>query len=449
MAFENLSNKLSVVFKQLRGKGRLSEKDVKEAMREVRLALLEADVNFKIVKEFVAAVTEKAVGEEVLRGLNPGQSIIKIVNDELTTLMGSTHSKLSFSPNPPSVFMMVGLQGSGKTTTSGKIAAQLRKQGKNSLLVACDIYRPAAIKQLQVVGANLNIPVFEKGSQSPAQTAAEAVEHARGHGMDVVIVDTAGRLHIDDELMGELAEIKDAVRPQEILLVVDAMTGQDAVNVAENFSEKVGIDGIVITKLDGDTRGGAALSVRKITGKPIKYVGMGEKVDDLEPFYPDRMASRILGMGDIMTIIDKAQQAFDEDEALALEKKLRKNEFNLDDFLSQMQQVKKMGPLKNILGMMPGVADLKIDENDINEKAMGHVEAIIQSMTLKERANPNLLNGSRKRRIAAGSGRSIQEVNRLLKQFEEMKKMMKQFTDMGKQGKKRGKQTFGGLPFMK
>jgi len=449
MAFESLSNKLSAVFKQLRGKGKLSEKDVKEAMREVRLALLEADVNFKIVKEFVSVVTEKAVGDEVLRGLNPGQSVIKIVNDEMTTLMGSTQSKLSFSSSSPTVFMMVGLQGSGKTTTSGKIASQLRKQGKSPLLVACDIYRPAAIKQLQVVAANLNIPVFEKGGQSPAQTALEAVEHARGHGMDVVIIDTAGRLHIDDELMGELAEIKSAVRPQEILLVVDAMTGQDAVNVAENFSEKVGIDGIVITKLDGDTRGGAALSVRKITGKPIKFVGMGEKVDDLEPFHPDRMASRILGMGDVLTIIDKAQQAFDEDEALELERKLRKNEFTLDDFLTQMQQVKKMGPLKNILGMLPGAGDLKIDENDIDEKAMGHVEAIIQSMTPKERGNPGLLNASRKRRIAAGSGRNIQEVNRLLKQFEEMKKMMKQFTDMGKSGKKRGKQVFGGLPFMK
>ena len=449
MAFESLSNKLSAVFKQLRGKGKLSEKDVKEAMREVRLALLEADVNFKIVKEFVSAVTEKAVGDEVLRGLNPGQSVIKIVNGEMTTLMGSTHSKLSFSGNPPSVFMMVGLQGSGKTTTSGKIAAQLRKQGKSPLLVACDIYRPAAIKQLQVVAANLNIPVFERGGQSPAQTALEAVEHARGHGMDVVIIDTAGRLHIDDELMGELAEIKSTVRPQEILLVVDAMTGQDAVNVAENFSEKIGIDGIIITKLDGDTRGGAALSVRKITGKPIKYVGMGEKVDDLEPFHPDRMASRILGMGDVLTIIDKAQQAFDEDEALELERKIRKNEFTLEDFLTQMQQVKKMGPLKNILGMLPGAGGMKIDESDIDEKAMGHVEAIIQSMTPKERGNPGVLNASRKRRIASGSGRSIQEVNRLLKQFEEMKKMMKQFTDMGKSGKRRGKQGFGGLPFMK
>ncbi|MCL2396597.1 MAG: signal recognition particle protein [Defluviitaleaceae bacterium] len=449
MAFESLTTKLSGVFKQLRGKGKLSEKDVKEAMREVRLALLEADVNFKIVKEFVAAVTEKAVGDEVLKGLNPGQFVVKIVNDELTALMGSTQSKISFSNNPPSVFMMVGLQGSGKTTTSGKIAAQLRKQGKNPLLVACDIYRPAAIKQLQVVGNNLSIPVYEKGGQSPVQTALEAVEHARGHNMDVVIIDTAGRLHIDEELMDELAGIKAAVKPQEILLVVDAMTGQDAVNVAENFNEKIGIDGIVITKLDGDTRGGAALSVRKITGKPIKFVGMGEKVDDLEPFHPDRMAGRILGMGDIMTIIDKAQQNIDAEEAMALERKLRKNEFDLDDFLQQMQQVRKMGPLKNILGMIPGAGNINIDDDMVNEKTMGHVEAIIQSMTPKERSNPAILSGPRKRRIALGSGRSIQEVNRLLKQFDEMKKMMKQFSDMGKSGKKRGKMPFPNMPFMK
>jgi len=343
--------------------------------------------------------------------------------------------------------MMVGLQGSGKTTTSGKIAAQLRKQGKTPLLVACDIYRPAAIKQLQVVANNLNIPVFEKGGQSPVRTAAEAVEHARSHGNDVIIIDTAGRLHIDEELMEELAAIKSAVKPQEILLVVDAMTGQDAVNVAENFSEKIGIDGVVITKMDGDTRGGAALSVRKVTGKPIKFVGMGEKVDELEPFHPDRMASRILGMGDILTVIDKAQQAISEEDALALEKKLRKNDFNLDDFLQQMQQVKKMGPLKNILGMLPGMGNLKVDESAVNENAIAHVEAIIQSMTPKERANPAILGGSRKKRIATGSGRSIQEVNRLLKQFEDMKKMMKQFTDAGKSGKKRGKGNFPGMPF--
>ena len=447
MAFESLSNKLAGVFKQLRGKGKLSEKDVKEAMREVRLALLEADVNFKIVKEFVALVTERAVGDEVLRGLNPAQSVIKIVNEELTNLMGSTQSRLSFAPNGPSVFMMVGLQGSGKTTTSGKIAAQLKRQGKSPLLVACDIYRPAAIKQLQVVAGNLGIPVFEKGTQSPIKTAAEAVEHAKGHGMDVVIIDTAGRLHIDEELMDELTAIKTAVKPQEILLVIDAMTGQDAVNVAENFSEKIGVDGVVITKLDGDTRGGAALSVRKITGKPIKFVGMGEKVDELEPFHPDRMAGRILGMGDVLTMIDKAQQAISDEDAIALEKKLRKNEFDLDDFLQQMQQLKKMGPLKNILSMIPGMGNHKVDETSINEKAVGHVEAIIRSMTPKERANPAILNGSRKRRIAAGCGRSVQEINRLLKQFEDMKKMMKQFTDSGKYGKKRGKINFPGMPF--
>jgi len=447
MAFENLASKLAGVFKQLRGKGKLSEKDVKEAMREVRLALLEADVNFKIVKEFVASVTERAVGDEVLRGLNPAQSVIKIVNDELTELMGSTQSRLSFASNGPSVFMMVGLQGSGKTTTSGKIAAQLRKQGKTPLLVACDIYRPAAIKQLQVVANNLNIPVYEKGGQSPVKTAVEAVEHARSHGNNVVIIDTAGRLHIDDELMEELSAIKAAVKPQEILLVVDAMTGQDAVNVAENFSEKVGIDGVVITKMDGDTRGGAALSVRKVTGKPIKFVGMGEKVDELEPFHPDRMASRILGMGDILTVIDKAQQAITEEDAIALEKKLRKNEFDLEDFLQQMQQVKKMGPLKNIIGMLPGMGNLKVDESAVNENAIAHVEAIIQSMTPKERSNPSILGGSRKKRIANGSGRSIQEVNRLLKQFEDMKKMMKQFSDTGRSGKKRGKGNFPGMPF--
>jgi signal recognition particle subunit SRP54 len=447
MAFENLSSKLQNTFKNLRGKGKLTEKDVKEAMREVRLALLEADVNFKIVKDFVSAVTEKAVGDAVLKGLNPGQAVIKIVNEELTALMGSTQSKLTYANQPPTAYMMVGLQGSGKTTTTAKIAAQLRRQGKKPLLVACDIYRPAAIKQLQTLGSNLGIPVFEKGTQSPVETALEALEHARRMGLDIVIIDTAGRLHIDEELMGELVSIKNAAKPQEILLVVDAMTGQDAVNVAESFSEKIGIDGVIITKLDGDTRGGAALSVRKVTGKPIKYVGLGEKVEDLEPFFPDRMAGRILGMGDVLSLIDKAQETFDMEEAAALEKKFRKNEFDLNDFLTQMQQVKKMGPLKNILGMMPGMSNMKIDDAQINEKALSHVEAIISSMTLKERANPAVLNGSRRRRIANGSGRSVQEVNRMLKQFEEMKKMMKMMTDMGKSGKKRGKMPFGGFPF--
>lgn len=442
MAFEGLSSKLQAVFKQLRGKGRLTEKDVKDAMREVKLALLEADVNFKIVKEFVNTVMEKAVGEEVLNSLTPGQHVIKLVNDELIALMGQTQSKLTFSNNPPTVYMMVGLQGSGKTTTSGKIAAQLKKQGKKPLLVACDIYRPAAIKQLQVVGANYNIPVFEMGTQSPVETAKTAVEHAKAHGNDIVIIDTAGRLHIDEELMDELKDIKSAVRPQEILLVVDAMTGQDAVNVAQSFSDKIGIDGLVITKLDGDTRGGAALSVRKITGKPVKFVGMGEKIEDLEAFFPDRMASRILGMGDVLSLIEKAQESFDESEALALEKKLRKNEFNLQDFLTQMQQIKKMGPIQNILGMIPGMSGANINAASIDEKALTHVEAIISSMTPKERQNPDILNGPRKKRIANGSGRNIQEVNRLLKQFEDMKKMMKQFSGGGKKGK-------FNMPFMK
>ena len=441
MAFESLTEKLQNAFKRLKGKGRLTEKDIKDAMREVRLALLEADVNFKIVKDFVAGVTEKSIGEEVLGGLNPGQTVIKIVSDELVSLMGSTNSKLTLSNNPPTVYMMVGLQGSGKTTSSGKIAAQLRKQGKNPLLVACDIYRPAAIKQLQIVGSTYNIPVFEKGTQKPALTASEAVAHAKSHGNDIVIIDTAGRLHIDEELMDELDEVKAVAKPHEILLVVDAMTGQDAVNVAETFNEKIGIDGVVITKLDGDTRGGAALSVRQITGKPIKFVGMGEKIDDLEPFHPDRMASRILGMGDVMSLIEKAQQTFNEQEAIELEKKMRKNEFDLNDFLTQMSQIKKMGPLKNILGMIPGMGNMKINENDIDEKSIAHVEAIIQSMTPKERRDPSILNGSRRKRIADGSGRTVPEINRLLKQFEDMKKMMKQFTSGGKKGKMK-------LPFM-
>jgi len=441
VAFESLTEKLQNAFKRLKGKGRLTEKDIKDAMREVRLALLEADVNFKIVKDFVAGVTEKSIGEEVLGGLNPGQTVIKIVSDELVSLMGSTNSKLTLSNNPPTVYMMVGLQGSGKTTSSGKIAAQLRKQGKNPLLVACDIYRPAAIKQLQIVGSTYNIPVFEKGTQKPALTASEAVAHAKSHGNDIVIIDTAGRLHIDEELMDELDEVKAVAKPHEILLVVDAMTGQDAVNVAETFNEKIGIDGVVITKLDGDTRGGAALSVRQITGKPIKFVGMGEKIDDLEPFHPDRMASRILGMGDVMSLIEKAQQTFNEQEAIELEKKMRKNEFDLNDFLTQMSQIKKMGPLKNILGMIPGMGNMKINENDIDEKSIAHVEAIIQSMTPKERRDPSILNGSRRKRIADGSGRTVPEINRLLKQFEDMKKMMKQFTSGGKKGKMK-------LPFM-
>lgn len=445
MAFENLSNKLQEVFKQLKSKGKLTEQDVKAAMRDVKIALLEADVNFKIVKQFIKTVTERAVGIEVLEGLNPGQQVIKIVNEELITLMGTTQSKLTFSSKPPTIYMMVGLQGAGKTTTSGKLAGLLRKQGKNPLLVACDIYRPAAIKQLQVVGKTYSIPVFEMGDKvSPVEIATKALDYAKENKNDVILIDTAGRLHINEELMEELKNIKATVRPQEILLVVDAMTGQDAVTVAESFDQKLGVDGIILTKLDGDARGGAALSVRSVTNKPIKYIGMGEKLEDLEPFYPDRMASRILGMGDILSLIDKAQQNFDEKEAMKLQQKMRENDFTLDDFLSQMQQIKKMGPLKDLLGMIPGMSQMNLNEIEIDPKAMLHVEAIIQSMTKEERATPSILNGPRKKRIANGSGRTIAEVNRLLKQFEEMKRMMKQMSDLqkGKKGKMK-------LPFLR
>ena len=444
MAFENLSNKLQEVFKQLRSKGVLTEADVKAAMREVKIALLEADVNFKIVKEFIKKVTERAVGTEVLQGLNPGQQVIKIVNEELIALMGSTQAQLTFSRKPPTVFMMVGLQGAGKTTTSGKLAGQLRKQGRSPLLVACDVYRPAAIKQLQVVGKNYNIPVFEMGTEvSPVEISKKALEYAAQQHFNVILIDTAGRLHINEELMQELQDIKTAVRPQEILLVVDAMTGQDAVTVAESFDGQLGVDGIILTKLDGDARGGAALSVRSVTNKPIKYIGMGEKMEDLEPFYPDRMASRILGMGDVLSLIDKVQANIDEQEALDMAKKMRANDFTLEDFLAQMQQIKKMGPLKDLLGMMPGIPgmgklDLDAALNGVDpQKEMARTEAIIQSMTKEERANPSILNGPRKKRIAAGCGRSIADVNRLIKQFEEMKKMMKQMNNMqkGKKGK--------------
>ena len=446
MAFENLSNKLQDVFKQLRGKGKLTEADVKTAMREVKIALLEADVNFKIVKNFIKTVTERAVGTEVLEGLNPGQHVIKIVNEELIALMGTTQSQLTFAKRPPTVYMMVGLQGAGKTTSSGKLAGQLRKQGRNPLLVACDVYRPAAIKQLQVVGKNYNIPVFEMGDKlSPVEISKKALEYAAENRNDVILIDTAGRLHINEELMQELQDIKEVVKPQEILLVVDAMTGQDAVTVAESFDSQLGIDGIIMTKLDGDARGGAALSVRSVTNKPIKYIGMGEKMEDLEPFYPDRMASRILGMGDVLTLIDKVQQNIDEQEAKEMQKKMLSNEFTLEDFLSQMQQIKKMGPLKDLMGMIPGMNKFNLDEalNGVDpSKEMAKTEAIIQSMTREERLNPSILNGPRKKRIANGSGRSIAEVNRLLKQFEEMKKMMKQMNNMQK-GKK------GKLPFFR
>ena len=443
MAFESLSSKLQEVFKQLRSKGKLTENDVKTAMREVKIALLEADVNFKIVKQFIKKVTERAVGTEVLEGLNPGQQVIKIVNEELIDLMGTTQSKLTFANRPPTIYMMVGLQGAGKTTSSGKLAGLLRKQGKNPLLVACDVYRPAAIKQLQVVGKTYNIPVFEMGDKiSPVEISKKAVEYAAEQKYDVILIDTAGRLHINEELMEELKNIKTAVHPQEILLVVDAMTGQDAVTVAESFDGQLGVDGIILTKLDGDARGGAALSVRSVTSKPIKYIGMGEKMEDLEPFHPDRMASRILGMGDVLSLIEKAQQSFDEKQAMELQKKMRENDFTLDDFLEQMQQVKKMGPIKDLIGMIPGMNQLNMDAlNNVDPaKEMSRTEAIIQSMTKQERANPSILNGPRKKRIANGCGRSIADVNRLVKQFEELKKLMKQMSDMQKG--KRGKMKF-------
>ena len=440
MAFENLSSKLQEVFKNLKSKGKLTEKDVKDSLREVKLALLEADVNFKIVKEFVSNVTQKAIGDELFNSLTPGQHVIKIVNDELVTLLGTTQSKLTYSSNPPTVYMLVGLNGAGKTTTCGKLAGLLRKDGKKPLLVACDTYRPAAVKQLQVVGATYNIPVFYEDGASPVSIAKKAINNNTQY--DVIILDTAGRFHIDEELMQELINIKEVSSPQEILLVIDAMTGQEAVNVASGFSDKVGIDGVIITKLDGDTRGGAALSVRQITNKPIKYVGMGEKLEDLEPFYPDRMASRILGMGDVLSLIEKAQENFNEEEARELEKKIKTQEFSLEDFLSQMQQIKKMGPLKNIINMIPGLSNQVNLDEAVDEKSLLHVEAIIQSMTKKERKNPNIINSSRKKRIAMGSGRSLQEVNRLLKQFEEMKKMMKTFSSMSAKNKYK-------LPFMR
>lgn len=445
--FEGLSGKLQETIKKIRGQGRVSEKDVKDMMREIKLALLEADVNFKVVKDFISKVSERCVGSDVLESLTPGQQVVKIVHEELIELLGREQSKVTFAPKPPTVFMMCGLQGSGKTTTSGKLANLLRKQGKNPLLVACDVYRPAAIKQLQVVGGQLNIPVFTlENNQNPVEIAKEAVKFANMKQHDLVILDTAGRLHIDEKLMDELLNIKKSVVPHEILLVVDSMTGQDAVNVSESFNEKLGIDGIVLTKLDGDTRGGAALSVKAVTGKPIKFAGMGEKLSDIEPFFPDRMASRILGMGDVLSLIEKAQEAYDEKKAIELEKKMRTMQFTLEDFLEQMQQMKKMGPLGDILGMLPGVDSKALQNVDIDEKKMAHTEAIIQSMTKKERNDPAILNANRKKRIATGSGTTIQEVNQLLKQFEEMKKMMKMMTDMGKRGKKGGLGKFK-MPF--
>ena len=437
MAFEGLAEKLQNTLKKLRGAGKLSEKDVKDAMREVKMALLEADVSFKVVKDFITKVTERAVGQEVLDSLTPGQQVIKIVNEQMTELMGSTNSKIIFSSKPPTILMMVGLQGAGKTTTCGKLGLLLKKQGKNPLLVAGDVYRPAAIKQLQVVGSQVGIEVFAMGDKvSPVDISKAAAAHALKNGNDVVIIDTAGRLHINEELMDELADIKENVKPTEILLVVDSMTGQDAVNVAESFNEKLGIDGVILTKLDGDTRGGAALSVKAITGKPIKFAGMGEKLNELEPFHPDRMASRILGMGDVLSLIEKAQSAFDEKKAVELERKIRTQQFTFDDFLDQLQQMKKMGPLSSVLEMLPGMNPSKLKGMEVDDKELVKVEAIIRSMTKKERHNPDIINGSRRKRIAAGSGTSIQDVNRVMKNFEQSKKMMKQFAGMEKDMKK-------------
>ena len=432
MAFENLSEKLQNTFKKLKGKGVLTEADINEAMREVKLALLEADVNFKVVKEFVAQVKEKAMGAEVLESLTPGQQVVKIVNDQLVELMGGTNSKLTYSPSGFTVLMMVGLQGTGKTTTCGKLAAYLKKNGKKPMLAACDIYRPAAIDQLEVVGRTVDVPVFtDRENRVAEDIALKARKEAEKKGFDVLIVDTAGRLQIDEELMEELVRVKKAIKPHEILLVVDALTGQDAVNAAEGFNEKLGIDGIVMTKMDGDSRGGAALSAKKVTGKPVKFIGMGEKFDALEPFHPERMASRILGMGDMLSLIEKAQESYDEEKAAKLEKKLRKNEFTLEDFLDQMGEVQKMGGIGKMLEMLPGMNSKSVSDDEIekSEKEFRQMEAIICSMTLEERRNPSLLNASRRKRIAAGSGQPVSKINSLIKKYEDAKKLMKQFSN--------------------
>ncbi|MCM3713166.1 signal recognition particle protein [Alkalihalobacillus oceani] len=452
MAFEGLAERLQDTLTKIRGKGKVSEQDVKEMMREVRLALLEADVNFKVVKQFIASVKEKALGQEVMKSLTPGQQIIKVVNEELTALMGGEQSKIAVASKPPTVVMMVGLQGAGKTTTTAKLANHLRKKhNRQPLLVAADIYRPAAIKQLETLGKQLNMPVFSLGDQvSPVEIAKQAIAKAKEDHHDYVLIDTAGRLHIDETLMDELKQLKELASPDEILLVVDAMTGQDAVNVAESFNEQLDITGVVLTKLDGDTRGGAAISVKSVTNTPIKFVGMGEKIDQLEPFHPERMASRILGMGDVLTLIEKAQSNVDAEKARELEKKMRNMDFTFDDFLEQLDQVRSMGPLDEILNMMPGMNKMKgMKDLQVDDKQIGKVEAIVRSMTKKEKQEPSIMNASRRRRVAAGSGTTIQDVNRLLKQFEDMKKMMKQMTGMASgKGKKRGK-GLGGfkLPF--
>ncbi len=447
MAFEGLTEKLSAAFQKLRSKGKLSEQDVKTAMRDVRMALLEADVNYAVVKDFIKKVTARAVGDDILESLTPGQQVIKIVNEELTALIGGTNAKLTYSPQAPTIYMLCGLQGAGKTTMAGKLGGMLKKQGKKPLLVACDVYRPAAIKQLQVVGSQVDVEVFEKGQIDPVQIAKEAIEYARYYGRDPVILDTAGRLHIDENLMQELRNVRDTVKPQEILLVVDAMTGQDAVNVADTFNKNLGVDGVILTKLDGDTRGGAAISVKAVTGKPIKFSGVGEKLTDIEPFYPDRMASRILGMGDVLSLIEKAQDAIDEKVAADLEHKIRTQTFTLDDYLQQMQQLGKMGSITDMLKMIPGVgnklAGINIDEDKVQKEQRKNC-AIIQSMTKMERRNPDILNASRRRRIAAGSGTTVQEVNLLLKQYEQARQMMKQM--MGGGGRRgRMRMPFKGL----
>lgn len=455
MIFENLADRLQETFKKLRGHGKLTDDDVNATMREIRIALLEADVNFKVVKDFIKKIKERAVGQEVLESLTPAQAVIKIVNEELTALMGQTQSHINISPKAPTIIMMVGLQGAGKTTSAGKLGLMFKKQGKHPLMVAADIYRPAAIKQLQVLGNQIDIPVFAKEDCKDAvRIANEAIDYAKSHANDIVIIDTAGRLHIDENLMQELKSIKEDVKPHEILLVVDAMTGQDAVNVAESFNNDLGLDGVILTKMDGDARGGAALSVKAVTGCPIKFVGAGEKLEALEPFYPDRMASRILGMGDVLTLIEKAQTAFDAEEAKKMEKAFRKNEFTLDDFLSQLNQVRKLGSFENILGMIPGMGGLKKKLGDVdidmNGKEIKHIEAIIRAMTPEEKRNTKIINGSRRKRIAMGSGTKVQEVNKLLKQFDEMKKMMKKMSNM-KQLNRKGKKGKGGfkLPFFR
>lgn len=447
MVFEGLASKLQDTLDKLKSKGRLTEKDVDVAMREVKMALLEADVNFRVVKNFIKKVKERAIGQDVMGSLTPAQQVIKIVNEELTELMGKEESKLNFASSPPTIVMMCGLQGAGKTTTSGKLGGLFKKKGKRPLLVACDVYRPAAIKQLEVVGEKLDIPVFSMGDKvSPVNIAKAGVEHGKKNGNDLIIIDTAGRLHIDDELMDELQDIKSEVNPQEILLVVDSMTGQDAVSVAETFDEKLNVDGVVLTKLDGDARGGAALSIKAVTGKPIKFIGMGEKLDQLEIFYPDRMSSRILGMGDVLSLIEKAQESFDADKAKELEQKIKSQEFDFEDFLGQLQQMKSMGPLTDLLGMIPGMNSKQMKGLNVDEKEFVKIEAIIQSMTRKERHNPDIIDGSRRKRIAKGSGSNIQDINKLLKQFKETKKMMKKFGDLEKTMKKKGKL---GLPFFK